>query len=246
MKLLREEICNKKLLVSLLDRDLKLLYENVKSVLSIINFHHVLNISRMCNKKELEQIKLKSLIPNSSWDMVATSSHDPEKVIYDFSSHEPIFREKHLLSKGLRFAIPPRQIDYSGYLKEYELLYRSTTDLSMTSEDRERFKAKLKGIALPSYKLLNDTCKYENNLSSEYLSSLKSFMRNKNIVIRKAKKGNTVVIIDKEKYIQDVKNIISDSSKFIPLSISPEDYINYIINAEKKFRKLFNILYSNQ
>ena len=28
----------------------------------------------------------------------------------------------------------------------------------------ERFKAKLKDIALSSYKRLNDNCKYENNL----------------------------------------------------------------------------------
>ena len=58
--------------------------------------------------------------------------------------------EKDLLSKGLRFAILPRQIDYSGYLAEYKLLYRSTTDLSVT-EDREHFKAELKDIALSSY-----------------------------------------------------------------------------------------------
>ena len=67
-------------------------------------------------------------------------------------------------------------------------------------------------------------------------------MRNKKIVIQKADKGNTVVIIDKEKYIQGVKNIISDSSKFIPLNILPDDYINYIGSVEKKFRKLFNNL----
>ena len=115
----------------------------------------------------------------------------------------------------------------------------------MTSEDRERFKAKLKDIALSSYKLFNDNCKYENNLSSEELSSLKTLMRNKNIVIQRADKGNTVVIIDKDKYIQGVKNVISDSSKFIPLNIPPEDYINYIVNVEKKFRKLFNSLYDN-
>ena len=205
----------------------------------------------MSNEKELERIKfrhlskLKNLIPSFSWDMVATSSHDPEKVIFNFSHHELTSSEKDLLSKGLRFAIPPRQIDYSGYLTEYELLYRSTTDLSMTSEDRERFKAKLKDIALSSYKLLNDNCKYENNLSSEELSSLKTLMRNKNIVIQRADKGNTVVIIDKDKYIQGVKNVISDSSKFIPLNIPPEDYINYIVNVEKKFRKLFNNLYDN-
>ena len=54
MKLLREEIYNKKLLVSPLDRDSKLLYKNVKSALNIIDFHHVLNISLMSNEKELE------------------------------------------------------------------------------------------------------------------------------------------------------------------------------------------------
>ena len=106
--------------------------------------------------------------------MLATSSHDPEKVIYNFSSHELTSSEQHLLSKGLRFAIPPRQIDYPDYWPEYELLYRSTTDLPMTSEDSKRFKTKLKDTALSSYKLLNDNCKYENNLSCEELSSLKA------------------------------------------------------------------------
>ena len=62
-------------------------------------------------------------------------------------------------------------------------------------------------------------------------------------VIQKADKGNTVVIIDKDKYIQGVKNVISDSSKFIPLDILPEDYI---VNVEKKFRRLFNNLYDNK
>ena len=101
------------------------------------------------NEEELEQIKfrhlskLKNLIPSFNYATVATSSQDPEKAIFNFSSHELTSSEKHLLSKGIRFAIPTKQIDYSGYLTQYELLYRSTTDLSMTSEDREPFKAKL-------------------------------------------------------------------------------------------------------
>ena len=70
-------------------------------------------------------------------------------------------------------------------------------------------------------------------------------MRNKNIVTQKADKSNTVVITDKEKYIQGVKNVKSDFSKFIPLNTPPEDYMNYIVNVEKKFRKLFNNLHDN-
>ena len=72
--------------------------------------------------------------------MVATSSCDPEKVSFNFSCHELTYGEKHLLSKGIRFAIPLRHIDYSSYLAKYELLYRSTTDLSETSEKRSVLK----------------------------------------------------------------------------------------------------------
>ena len=75
----------------------------MKSALNIIDFHHVLNISLMDNEKELERIKirrlpkLKTLIPNFSWDIIATSSHDSEEVIFNFSSHELTSSEKHLL-----------------------------------------------------------------------------------------------------------------------------------------------------
>ena len=43
-------------------------------------------------------------------------------------------------------------------------------------------------------------------------------MRNKDI-IQKADKGNTVVITNKEKYIEGVKHVISDSNKFVQLNI---------------------------
>ena len=50
-------------------------------------------------------------------------------------------------------------------------------------------------------------------------------IRNKNIVIQKIGKDNTVVIIDKEKYIQVVKNVIFYSSKFLALNLPPENDI---------------------
>ena len=92
------------------------MYKNVKPALNIIEFNHVLNISLIL-ELELEQIKfrhlskLKSLISNFSWNMVVSFSHDPEKFIFNFSSHELISSEKSILSKGLCFAIPPREID---------------------------------------------------------------------------------------------------------------------------------------
>ena len=186
--------------------------------------------------------KLKNLTLNLTWDLVATSSHDPENVIFNFSSDKLSSSDKDLLSKELRFAIPPKQIDYSNFMTEFELLYRSTLDLSMTTEEKDRFKTKLKDIALSSFKLFSDNGKFENNLSAEEINSLKALMRNKDIIIQKADKGNTVVITDKDKYIEGVKCAISDSNKFVQLNITPDKYLNYIINFEKKFKHLFKDL----
>ena len=90
---------------------------------------------------------------------------------------------RNLLSKELRFAIPPKQIDYSNFMTEFELLYRNTLDLSMTTEEKDRFKAKLKDIALSSFRLSNENCEFENNLSAEEINPLKSLSRSKNIII---------------------------------------------------------------
>ena len=66
------------------------LYNNVKSnLLTLVDFHHVLNVSLISNENESEQIKFrnlskpKNIFPNFAWDLLATSSHDPEKVIFN-------------------------------------------------------------------------------------------------------------------------------------------------------------------
>ena len=62
-KVLREETWNKKIVVSQIDRESKLLY-NVKSNLNLIDIHHFLNISLISNEKELEQINFRDLSSN--------------------------------------------------------------------------------------------------------------------------------------------------------------------------------------
>ena len=154
---------------------------------------------------------------------------------------------KDLLSKGLDFGIPPKLKDYSNFIAEFKLLYlyRSTLDLSMKTEEKDRFKTKLKDIALSSFKLFSDNCKFENNLSAGEINSFKALLRNKDIIIQKANKDNTVVISDKEKCIEGVKLAISHSSKFFQLNITPYKYLSSIINVEKKFKQLFKNLLDN-
>ena len=86
--------------------------------------------------------------------------------------------DKDLLSKGLCLAI----------MTEFELLYRSTLDLSMTTKEKDRFKTRLKEIALLCFKLFSVNCQFENNLSAEQINLLKALMRNKDIIIQKPDK----------------------------------------------------------
>ena len=64
-------------------------------------------------------------------------SHDPEKVIFHFSSHTLSDSIKGLLCKGFRFALPPKKIDYAYFLAEFELLYYDTLEVNLPSEKRD-------------------------------------------------------------------------------------------------------------
>ena len=239
---------NKRNLVKGLEKYSHDRYNNIKSILNIIDFHHVINLSFSCNEKPLQKCKfvhlkkLQNMIPGYSWDLAESSFHDPKKIISNFSSYKLTTADKLLLSKGLQFAIPPRQIEYSDFLSEFELLYRNTLDLELSSEVRNNFKTRLKDISLSSLKYYNDNCEFEKNLSTEEFKSLKNLVKQKDIVIQKADKGNTVVLTDRDKYNCGVQNVISDPNKFLLLNIGTDKYLNYIINVEKRFRKIFKSL----
>ena len=50
------------------------------------------------------------------------SRHNPDKVIYNFSSVTLSVSDKSLLNKGLNFALPPASLEYSEYLIDYQPL----------------------------------------------------------------------------------------------------------------------------
>ena len=72
--------------------------------------------------------------------------------------------------------------------------------------------------------------------------ALKNLIEHKKIVIQKAEKGNTVVITDRTKYLEGIKSLLSDSSKFMQLPIDQDKWINYIINLECKLKDCFKVL----
>ena len=82
-------------------------------------------------------------------------SHDPDKIIFNYSSYTLLKSEKSLLCKGVNFVIPPDKLECSDYLLPLDLLYRDIKDSDLPNEKTNSLKAKIKDCALSSFKLYN-------------------------------------------------------------------------------------------
>ena len=64
--------------------------------------------------------------------------------------------------------------------------------------------------------------------------ALKILLKNKDIIIQKADKGNTVVILNRKDYVCKMKNILNDSSKFHKVYIDHDKILNHLIHIENR------------
>ena len=95
-------------------------------------------------------------------------------------------------------------------------------------------KARLLDTVLPSYESFSRDQSPSENLTASQFKALRHLSKNKDIVIQKADKGNTIVILDKISYISATEETLNDQTKFSNLEILAGKEINYITNLEKK------------
>ena len=126
-----------------------------------------------------------------------------------------------------------------------ELFYRNNRNLEVLfNEDLDFVKTKTKKTALYSFRQYYK-CP-QQNLSKEELAALASLSKNKDIVIQKSDKGNSVVIVDKETYIKRMENLLSDERKFERVTLKNDAFLNFVVNQEKRIDTIFkNLVDSN-
>ena len=114
----------------------------------------------------------------------------------------------------------------------------------LSNEDLDFVKTETKKTALSSFKQYNKSP--QQNLSKEELVALASLSKNKDIVIQKSDKGNSVVIVDKETYIKRMENLLSDERKFERVTLKNDAFLNFVVNQEKRIDTIFkNLVDSN-
>ena len=163
---------------------------------------------------------------------------NPEKVIFNFSKYVLSNCEKSLLTKGLNFSIPCKKLDYADYLVQLELFFRDIRNLDILSnEDLDFVKAKTKEAALSSYRSYNNNV--PQNLSKEEFTALQNLSKNKDLIIQKSDKGNSVVIVQRQHYLEKMNDILSVQKKFNKVSLKDDTLLNFAINQEKHVDKVF-------
>ena len=66
--------------------------------------------------------------------------------------------------------------------------------------------------------------------------------KNKDIVIEKSDKGNSVIIVDKETYNKRMENLFSDQTKFERVTLKNDASLNFVVNQEKRIDTVFKKL----
>ena len=80
------------------------------------------------------------------------------------------------------------------------------------------------------------------NLSPEEFAALRSLSKNISLIIQKSDNGNSVAIIDKSDYLEKMRSILSDSSKFTQVSISEDKQLKFLFDVEKHITDLLKDL----
>ena len=115
----------------------------------------------------------------------------------------------------------------------------------MKSKYHDFLKSQLKYICFSNLKLHNFE-KFEKHLLEAESIALKSLTERKDLVIQKADKAITVVITESTKYLEGIKSLLLDSSKFMQLPIDEDKWINHIINLESKLKDRLKLLKNEQ
>ena len=139
--------------------------------------------------------------------------------------------EKTVLAKGLNFALPTKKLNNADYLTPYQLLFRDIKELSVDDSILERVKEDMKKICLSSFE--NFKFKDEINITPDELKALKDLLR-KEIIIQRADKGNSVVILNKSDYIKRMTEMLSNVDKSKKLIVKPGKELNLLLKHEDK------------
>ena len=110
-------------------------------------------------------------------------------------------------------------------------------------------KSRLRDVGLSSFRLYNKKDHRFETLTPEEYDAFVRLASNDSIIIQKADKGNTVVVVDRVSYVQKMEELLSDTSKFVKVQFNPKHKVNkeirHILDMEDSIKKCLDDLLEN-
>ena len=154
--MLEEEIRSKQKRINTLQKDTQRVTEELQRMLAVLDFSYICSLFLVANDKSIlqhdniQKCKLQNPLKISSSN-IFSDNHNPDRVIFNFSSYELTDDEKNILCKGLNFSVKPGLIECSEFLLPFELLFCNIKCDDLCNEDMSLIKATLLDTALTSY-----------------------------------------------------------------------------------------------
>ena len=215
--------------------------QQVHKTVRHIDYLHICGKFLVLNDRKIRRTRLvqeKKLI-NLGYN-AASENNDPEKVIFNFSNRTLTQNEKSLLSKGLNLSIPPKKLNYADFLHPFEQAYYHLRADNLSPDESDPISAIMKAAACDCLQTYDP--KLVQNLPDGEIEALKSLLADESIIIQKSDKGNSVVILNKADYVERMRELLADTSKFRKLEINSEEDYNHVINQEKHITSLLSKL----
>ena len=219
------------------------LEEKLRNQLSSFNLSMVLRFFRKQNSlkcdniKEIHQRKLQSL--GVSNDLAPCN---PDNVIFNFSSETLSPRLRTIMAFGLDFCLPVWKLDFYNYFARFEKMFHDISR-EVNGEKLSEFKSKFQTIVCKYFYNFKAYKVFSAILTRTDISLLRKLASNKNIVVCRPDKGRGVVLLDRGTYVERMKEIIGDSSKFEEVkdsiqkfSLKIEDRINNFLRKLKNLK----------
>ena len=246
LKLLKQELSNKKSAQRTIDSQLKILKDGLVRKMSLVDFSHIISLFLRSNDATLtkcQEVHKKKLY-NLGFFERDKDTNDPEQVIRNFSSYVLTDDEKSLLAKGLNFSLPPKTLHFADHMTPFELLYKNVQGCDISKHKLDILKVDLRKIAYSSFGRYNFL--RELNLSQPEYDALKKLSSCKDIVIHKSDKGNSVVIVDRSDYLKRMQEMVDDVSKFEEVKVKPDKDYNFMTKEKSEVDSLLSELVDKQ
>ena len=247
-KLLSYEISVKEKQVDSLQKQAKVLHSQLKNSVNGIDYNHFKELIERSTTTKVTGDKATHMKKLHKLGYTAFEELPPDKVLFNVSSRVLSPTEESVLSKGLKFALPPKRLSLERYLYTFEKLYESLQKYPIWQSENnqfESFKDKLKHLALSSFQRFK---KHEPPpiFSKEEMEALKSLSRDKSIVITRPDKGNGVVLMDKQDYISKVNSVLQDTTKFEKIvGLDENEPLKVVFRLEDKINRFLKNVIGN-